>query len=868
MCVLSIVKNIKTSITELDDLCTNHDFILLQETWLSRPELPMLSQINNAFTGYGLSSMDEESQILLGRPFGGIAILWKKCFNAYCSIKRYDCDRIVGIEFIYGSFTALFLCVYLPYDCAENYDDYMFYLSQLLQIIEDFSSPYVYVCGDFNANVFSHSRFGNELLRLCSDNSLCLSDTLFLPSNTYTFISSSHDTVSWLDHVLSTTSGHSLFNSMHVKSDFITSDHLPLSFTISIDNLHVPIPPCDNSSRDTLSYNWYGASDVNLYNYNLCTRVELAKIKLPFDALQCDDIHCISHRNDIDQFYYNIINVLISCTKQCIPVLKLHDNNYIAEWNEHVSHYLNVARTEFKWWVSKNRPRHGPIYHAMRSSRARFKYALRQCRYNEQQIASEKLANHMKDHELNDFWKDVRKHSKSKSALSNCIDGVTGETAIADLWRNHYQELLNDSTRNDDDVKMDVLESFHNICSHVGMHVTMNEVNEVVKSLPSRKSSGLDGLNGESLKHADPLLCLLLSICYTCMFKHCYMPQSMINSVIVPLVKNKSGDLTDKNNYRPIALSSIASKVFEHIIILRLEEYLWTNDNQFGFKSGHSTDLCIYALSEFIEYFKSRSTSVYVAFLDASKAFDKISHWILFRKLIDRKVPIYLVKILCYWYQHQIMSVRWGCSISKGFNVTNGVRQGGVLSPKLLNVYIDGLSNILNNCTTGGFLGGKCINHMLYADDLCIVSLSSAGLQNLLSICNKYCASHSITFNVKKSVCMFFKSSVNKHCDYANVYLSGNHIDFVQEVKYLGVFLNSSMKTSIDVSRQTRKFYAQANMLLRNFRYCGREVKCMLFKSFCTNMYCCPLWFNSTSSSIKKLKSSYNSVLRRLLCIR
>ena len=63
------------------------------------------------------------------------------------------------------------------------------------------------------------------------------------------------------------------------------------------------------------------------------------------------------------------------------------------------------------------------------------------------------------------------------------------------------------------------------------------------------------------------------------MFKHCYMPQSMINSVIVPLVKNKFGDLTDKNNYRPIALSSIASKVFEHIIILRLEEYLWTNNN-------------------------------------------------------------------------------------------------------------------------------------------------------------------------------------------------------------------------------------------------------------------------------------------------
>ena len=69
----------------------------------------------------------------------------------------------------------------------------------------------------------------------------------------------------------------------------------------------------------------------------------------------------------------------------------------------------------------------------------------------------------------------------------------------------------------------------------------------------------------------------------------------------------------------------------------------------------------------------------------------------------------------------------------------------------------------------------------------------------------------------------------------------------------------------IDVSRQTGKFYAQANMLLSNFRYCSVDVKCMLFRSYCTNMYCCPLRFNSTSSSIKKLKVSYNGVLRRLL---
>ena len=112
---------------------------------------------------------------------------------------------------------------------------------------------------------------------------------------------------------------------------------------------------------------------------------------------------------------------------------------------------------------------------------------------------------------------------------------------------------------------------------------------------------------------------------------------------------------------------------------------------------------------------------------------------------------------------------------------------------------------------------------------------------------------------------MFFRCSINKTCDITNVVLSGNIIDYVHKTKYLGILLCADMKTSIDVYRQTSKFYAQANTLLRNFRYCSDDVKCILFRSFCTNMYCSPLWFNSTSSSIKKLKTSYNGALRQLL---
>ena len=87
------------------------------------------------------------------------------------------------------------------------------------------------------------------------------------------------------------------------------------------------------------------------------------------------------------------------------------------------------------------------------------------------------------------------------------------------------------------------------------------------------------------------------------------------------------------------------SKVFESFILLRCEQFLTTADNQFGFKSGHSTDFCIYTLKEFIEYYKQRNTTIFVTFLDASKAFDRIDHWLLFKKLIDKHVPLFIIRL-------------------------------------------------------------------------------------------------------------------------------------------------------------------------------------------------------------------------------
>ena len=105
-----------------------------------------------------------------------------------------------------------------------------------------------------------------------------------------------------------------------------------------------------------------------------------------------------------------------------------------------------------------------------------------------------------------------------------------------------------------------------------------------------------------------------------------------MKSFIVPLIKNKTGDTSDKGNYRPVAIVSAFSKLFECVLLGLIEVYLCTSDNQFGFKSKHSTDLCIYTLKSIIQYYKDYNSPVYSCFLDASKAFDRVNHWVMFKK--------------------------------------------------------------------------------------------------------------------------------------------------------------------------------------------------------------------------------------------
>ena len=289
-----------------------------------------------------------------------------------------------------------------------------------------------------------------------------------------------------------------------------------------------------------------------------------------------------------------------------------------------------------------------------------------------------------------------------------------------------------------------------------------------------------------------------------------------------------------------------------------------TSDNQFGFKPGLGTETCVFTLKQVIQYYLSLSSPVYVAFLDASKAFDKVNHYHLMAKLIKCEIPLIIVRLLYFWHRMQCFVVRWGDTVSSGFSVTNGVRQGGIASPVFFNVFLYQLSKDLNESAIGCHVNNCLINHLLYADDSVVLAPSPKALQHLLNICENYSVHFELSFNATKTKIMCFKPKDKKNLFVPNFVLNGSVVEVVSYYKYLGVYLADDLFDDRDIDRQVRSIYARGNMLVKRFGTCSVGVKTRLFNSYCSNLYCGALWYSYKNCAFRRIQTAYNRMIRIL----
>lgn len=851
-------RNVKRSLEDIRGLCRSCDIIALQETWLLPDDVVYLNSIDSEFSCTGTSAVDTEAGMLIGRPHGGVALLWRNSVLSDVVVVPCDNPRVCAIKIRMSDRPLLVFSVYMPTDSVNNLPDFMDCLGTVSAIIDSCNIEATFIIGDFNAH--PNELFYNELLGYCHENDLTCVDTekLGVMSGAFTFLSEAHGSTRWLDHCVVTKSALCSVVNVNIKYDVLCSDHFPLFIECNVESIR-PKHKCKKIVNNKIIWGERSADEINCFTKECNKRLRL--VDFPLEMAFCADKICTDskHSRVIDKLYCNIVTALIesavaSREERCAR----QSSNNVIGWNRHVREAHREARSSFQTWLHNGRPTCGTFYEEMRKSKKFFKSKLRWCQNHKEQIQMDILAEHYSKNNFSSFWKSTNK-LKNRPGLPASVNGVSDSKAIAELFKNYFaiKSLITNVPKEVHDIKKH--------CKDLGERFSAKVIKKTISSMSRGKSPGHDGLSIEHLQHAGAHLPRVLTMLYNLCVGHSYLPAELIRTVVVPIVKNKTGDISDKANYRPISLATVIAKVFDGLLNETLNKHIVLHNSQFGFRRKLSTESAILCVKHAVRYYTDRQTNVYACFLDLSKAFDLVSYDILWKKLRDLKLAPEIIQIFKFWYENQVNSVRYEDTLSDPYKLECGVRQGGLSSPILFNLYINALIVELNGHHVGCHVDGICMNNISYADDMVLLSASVGGLRELIDVCETYALSHGLKYNATKSKFMVFVSKTKCVYDVPTVRLDGVPLARVHSFKYLGHILTDNMRDDMDIERERRALSVRANMLVRRFARCSMQVKLTLFRAYCTSFYTCSLWINYTQRAYNALRVQYNNAFRMLL---
>ena len=407
-------------------------------------------------------------------------------------------------------------------------------------------------------------------------------------------------------------------------------------------------------------------------------------------------------------------------------------------------------------------------------------------------------------------------------------------------------------------------DAMHNLnCTCSNFRVSLDAVIDAICSMKPGKCGDEEHVQAEHFKFASLNFLKRLALLFNAMLTHSFVPHQFRRGYMLPIAKDTHGNLGDVSNYRGITISPMMTKVFEFVLKILFGEHLSTSSLQFGFKKKHSTSHALFCLKETVNYYVNHGSRVYCSFLDASKAFDRLVHSGLFLKMLDKNVPKIFIDVIMSWYDGLICRVLWDGHYSDWFDVTAGVRQGGVLSPNFYGLYVDDLICILQSSNIGCYVLGKFAAALIYADDMAILAPSLRGLQKLLFLCERYCLEWDIKLNAGKTKNLSFGGKLQPS---SQLVLNGSPIEWVTKWKYLGVTLLHGAQFGCCVDESLRKFYRAANAILRVDGRSDDIVMLRLLETHCVSVlsYAIEVVTVADRKKRSKMRVAYNSIFRKL----
>ena len=618
---------------------------------------------------------------------------------------------------------------------------------------------------------------------------------------------------------------------------------------------------------------WDKASDGNVSDYKHFLDNLLDKIDMPWEMLQCRNPQCanVEHIRCINMLTESLLNACADASFACIPHSHATADNtssrQVPGWSEHVEPARQTALFWHFLWKENGCPQHGEVASIRRRTRAQYHLAVRKVKRLKDTILANNMANSLKEKDNNGFWKAVRRANYTKSSLPSSVDTAQCASEISNLFADKYKLLYNSVSYNVNEMSVLLADidklidsKCHSNACGFNHSITVATVTEAVRALKLGKHDGNNVSHSDHFIHGTSKLNAFLSLLMSSMLCHGHAPDHLLVTTIIPIVKDKRKSNHDSNNYRGIALSSILGKLIDIVIIKSQAAALSTSDMQFGFKEKCSTSQCTFVVKEVINYYVSGKSDIYCVMLDASKAFDRVNFVKLFTLLVNNNLCPTIARFLALLYTRQQCKCKWGSELSNSFEISNGVKQGGVLSPLLFSSYIDVLLSNLRNSGYGCHIGNTFMGAFAYADDVILLCPTVGALKQLLSICESFSVEYDIMFNATKSKLLTF----GNHSTNINIQFQGSSIPHVSSESHLGHLFGSDPDIPRKVvSSATHDMFNRLNLLLRQFCKADCDLKYYLFKVYCMSVYGSQLW-NFESKHVKYFYTGWRKAIRRI----
>ena len=552
--------------------------------------------------------------------------------------------------------------------------------------------------------------------------------------------------------------------------------------------------------------------------------------------------------NDPNINYDMLDSILTQCKDKNLPTKRVRFDKYkhkVCDWITYG--LMESIRKKDKLYVKllKTNPR-DPNYDSIEKKLNEYQTLIQTCK---RKLKSDYYAAKFKKREGNirDTWKGINEVLNRKGKASDypthlISNGkiIKDDKEIAECFNNFFtnigpelaKEIKCNSNKTYKSYLQDRINSNFEFCT-----ISTEDVNDVLKKLKTKKSSGQDGISSTLLKSLDGHISNILALIINQSLSTGIFPNKLKVAKVVPIFKKD--DPHQPGNYRPISLLPAISKIFEKVVYKQVYNYMDTNNllykSQYGFRQKHSTELAAMEVTDQVFRDIDKKKLPLAIFLDFSKAFDTIDHLILLNKLAYYGIKGTALNWFKSYLKDRTQFVQYKDKTSCNATITTGVPQGSILGPLLFIIYINDIVKVTNK-----------FHFTIYADDTTLlepictfapnnlmhsIEMSQA-INTELKLIVEWLALNKLSLNVKKTKMMLFHyKQRNVTTIIPKLEINGTPIERVNEFNFLGIHLDENMTWKPHVKKVACKIACTVGTMKRLKKFMPLKIMKLIYNS-------------------------------------